>query len=95
MPASTLKSKLIDLLFKAVCRFFRIITPIRDRVLIVSHSKIEDNAVEMANYLAENYKLPVILILPKDKLAYVNSIKKFSSLELVPPPKFNPKRLKE
>lgn len=75
MPASTLKSKLIDLLFKAVCRFFRVITPIRDRVLIVSHSKIEDNAVEMANYLAENYDFKIGLMFSDKDLKSVKNLK--------------------
>lgn len=95
MPASALKSKIIEPFIKLTNWFFGSVLPLKDRIIIVSHSKIEDNAFVLAEYITENYKLPVILILPKDKLAYVNSIKKFSSLELISPPKFNPKRLKE
>jgi len=75
MSVSTLKSKIIDQLFKTVCRLFRLITPIRDRVLIISHSKIEDNAVEMANYLAENYKLRIGLMLSDKDLRSVKKLK--------------------
>src|SRR5690554_7908473 len=75
MSMSTLKSKIIDQLFKTVCRLFRLITPIRDRVLIISHSKIEDNAVEMANYLAENYKLRIGLMLSNKDLKSAKNLK--------------------
>ncbi len=67
---------------------------LRDRVVIVSHSKIEDNAFVLAKYINENYRLPVILILPEDKLTYANSIKESKGLKIIPPLNLNKKELR-
>lgn len=56
MNITKLKSKTIDFIIDKIFHFYRLqIKPKEDQIVVLSHIKIEDNALAMANYLAERH----------------------------------------
>lgn len=62
--------KVGEQVYKLFYNLLALSTTTKEKVLVISNVKVEDNAVAMANYIAQHYTLEIAIMLPKNQQEY-------------------------